>query len=248
MVLYFSGTGNSKRIAGLLAEGLNEELFSINDGLKYGAKFTSDDKRLVVVSPVYSWRLPKTVGKWLAENVLGEHEVYFALTCGDEIGNAEKYLKKYCRKNGLIFKGIAQIIMPENYIVMFDCPSVDECRRIIAEAENGLGGLIEKIKNGEALPSRKVGLMDKLKSGIVNDCFYTFYVSARKFKVVGECVSCGKCVTVCPLNNVKLVDGKPKWGKACTHCMSCMCNCPKEAIEYGKNSVGKRKYLFSKNY
>ncbi len=45
------------------------------------------------------------------------------------------------------------------------------------------------------------------------------------------------------LNNIKLVDKKPVWGSKCTHSMPCFCNCPVEAIEYGKKSVGQRRYL-----
>ena len=48
----------------------------------------------------------------------------------------------------------------------------------------------------------------------------------------------------CPLNNIRLENGKPVWGKNCTHCMACICYCPKEAIEYGKKSKGKPRYHF----
>jgi ferredoxin len=41
-------------------------------------------------------------------------------------------------------------------------------------------------------------------------------------------------------------DGKPVWGKECTHCMACIGNCPTEAIEYGTISLSKDKYRFSK--
>ena len=47
-----------------------------------------------------------------------------------------------------------------------------------------------------------------------------------------------------PLNNIRLENGKPVWGKHCTHCMACICYCPKEAIEYGKKSKGKPRYHF----
>ena len=36
------------------------------------------------------------------------------------------------------------------------------------------------------------------------------------------------------------------WGSDCTHCMACICDCPAEAIEYGKKSVGKPRYTFEK--
>ena len=43
-------------------------------------------------------------------------------------------------------------------------------------------------------------------------------------------------------NNVSLKDGKLLWGDQCTHCMACICKCPKEAIEYGNRSKGKPRY------
>lgn len=54
-----------------------------------------------------------------------------------------------------------------------------------------------------------------------------------------ECVSCGKCAASCPLNNIKLVEGRPVWGDDCTHCMAFINLCPKQAIEYGEKTVGK---------
>lgn len=58
------------------------------------------------------------------------------------------------------------------------------------------------------------------------------------------CVGCGQCASKCPLNNIELRNGKPEWGKQCTHCMACISYCPAKAIEYGKRSVGKPRYRF----
>lgn len=76
----------------------------------------------------------------------------------------------------------------------------------------------------------------------VNPAFYRFFVKADAFRVTDACTGCGRCVELCPLNNVHLKNGKPVWGKNCTHCMACICYCPKEAIEYGKKSKGKPRY------
>ena len=59
---------------------------------------------------------------------------------------------------------------------------------------------------------------------------------------LNACIGCGRCVELCPQNNVHLKNGKPVWGKNCTHCMACICYCPKEAIEYGEKSKGKPRY------
>ena len=81
-------------------------------------------------------------------------------------------------------------------------------------------------------------------SGPVNPIFYKCFVKADAFAVSSACIGCGQCAKRCPMNNVALKDGKPSWGKNCTHCMACICYCPKEAIEYGKKSVGQPRYHF----
>ena len=72
----------------------------------------------------------------------------------------------------------------------------------------------------------------------------SFFVKAEAFRATDACIGCGRCVELCPLNNIQLENSKPVWGKNCTHCMACICYCPKEAIEYGKKSKGKPRYHF----
>ena len=48
------------------------------------------------------------------------------MNCGGEIGNAEKYLKKLCENVGFEYMGVKEIVMPENYIALFDAPDENE--------------------------------------------------------------------------------------------------------------------------
>ena len=99
------------------------------------------------------------------------------------------------------------------------------------------------IKSGGAFSQPAVTFKDRLDSGIVNDLFYLLFVHAKKFYATDACVSCRKCARVCPLDNVRLENGRPVWGKNCTHCMACICRCPTGAIEYGSHSKGKPRYV-----
>ena len=67
--------------------------------------------------------------------------------------------------------------------------------------------------------------------------------SAKGFHATDACISCGKCVSACPLQNIRLEKGRPLWGKDCAMCLSCYHHCPKHAIEYG--SMTKRKGQFT---
>lgn len=54
MILYFSGTGNSKYVAQRMAEALNQSLLSMNDRIRsHDTSPVETDERLVIVTPTY---------------------------------------------------------------------------------------------------------------------------------------------------------------------------------------------------
>ncbi|MDE6659951.1 MAG: EFR1 family ferrodoxin, partial [Eubacterium sp.] len=186
---------------------------------------------------------PHILRDWLNHtSLLGSKDIYFVMNCGSDIGNSEKYIKKICKAKNMIFKGCAEIVMPENYIAMFDAPKEDEALKIIDEADPVIEKIANQILNNENLDEKKISISDKFKSSIVNAVFYSVFLHSKKFTVSDACISCGKCEKLCVLNNIKLIDGKPKWEDNCTHCMACICNCPIGAIEYGNASKGKPRY------
>ena len=73
------------------------------------------------------------------------------------------------------------------------------------------------------------------------------FVHAKKFQATSACTSCGKCAVICPLNNIRLTNGTPVWGKNCTHCMACINRCPSQAIEYGKHTQTLPRYTCPKS-
>ena len=168
------------------------------------------------------------------------------MTCGDNIGNAGRYVKALCDKKGMNYLECMEIIMPENYIALFTTPTKEQAAVIIEKAEAEIDKAISYIKSGTPFPKRRISLIDKMSSGVVNDLFYPVFVHAKKFYVTDDCISCGLCEKLCPLGNIHLADGKPQWGNQCTHCMACICRCPKEAIEYGRHSRGLPRYTCPK--
>ena len=246
MILYYSGTGNSEYAAKRIGEGIGDEVLNLFEKLRDG-DFSEmhSEKPWVVVTPVYAWRIPRIVREWLRKTKLtGNSDIYFVLTCGAGIGNAGKYVKELCAEKGLQDRGCLEVLMPENYIALFSPPAEAEARKIIGRAEPVLEQAAEAVRSGKPFPEKPVTLTDRILSGAVNDLFYPLFIHAKKFHVTDACVSCGNCVKVCPFQNVRLKDGKPVWGDRCTHCMACICRCPKNAIEYGKHSRGLPRYTF----
>lgn len=248
MILYFSGTGNSEYVAKRISEITNDEYYNLFSKLKNNDySEIKSDKPFVIVSPTYGWQIPHILRDWLKNTKLsGNHDIYFVMTCGGEIGNATKYLRKLADEIDMNYKGCAEIVMPENYIALFDAPGKAEALRIIEKAELSIQATADSIKNNKLLPEKKIGVIDRLKSGIVNDVYYPAIIHSKKFYATDDCIACGKCEKACVLNNIKIVNGKPQWEDNCTHCMACICRCPKDAIEYGNASKNKPRYTCPK--
>lgn len=244
MILYFSGTGNSRYIAQRLAGQLGDELIDMGGRIRMGDRSPVQvNGRLVIVTPTYAWRIPRIVHDWLCTTqFIGAKQTWFVMSCGGEIGNADRYNRALCARRGLLYCGTAQIVMPENYIAMFHAPDTQHARQIVQRAEPFIDLAAAQIAAGEVLPVQRVSVADRLKSGPVNPAFYRFFVKAKAFTVGEACTGCGLCVRQCVTNNITLQNGRPVWGERCTHCMACICHCPAEAIEYGTKSVGEPRY------
>lgn len=248
MIFCFSGTGNSRYIARQIAEATQDEVVDLNTKIKANDNSPVRTGRdVIVVSPTYAWRIPRIVSAWLSDTELvGAERIWFVMDCGGEIGNAGTYNHRLAAQKNLCDMGTAQIIMPGNYIAMFSAPQAEEARKIVEKAEPWIADAIGRIQAGQTFPAPRNNLYDRFMSGPINPIFYRFFVKAHAFRGKDTCIGCGQCVKKCPMNNIHLKDGKPVWGKECTHCMACICYCPAEAIEYGKKSAGKPRYHFER--
>lgn len=244
MILYFSGTGNSRYVAEKISKITDDSVISINEILKSKNKdIIESENPFVFVCPTYAWRIPRVVEDFIREaNFKNAKEAYFILTCGGETGEAVKYIRKLCIEKGFTLKGFASVIMPDNYIAMYDTPDEEKANKIIEGATEKISYIAKCIKYGKELEEENSKLGGSLKSGLVNSLFYSAFVKAKGFYSTDKCTSCRKCAKLCPLNNINIVDGRPKWGANCTHCMACICGCTVEAIEYKNKTKGRTRY------
>ncbi len=244
MIVYFSGTGNSRWAAQAFAKGLNDELTDAAAYIKTGSPARlHSEAPWVFVCPTYAWRLPPVFEEFLCRGDLsGSREVWFVMTCGSEVGNAAEYIRPLCQEKGWNFRGLLQLPMPENYLALFKVPDPEECAAILESAKKPLRAAIRAVAENRDFPAWKPGTADKAKSGFINRAFHRFIVSGKAFRATEDCVGCGHCENICPVNNIRLTDGRPQWGRDCIHCMACISHCPTEAIEYGKNSRGQHRW------
>lgn len=103
MVLYFTGTGNSRYIASRIAEALSEELFSINERIKaIDTSPVTTNERLILVTPTYAWRIPRIVRNWLLKTDFpAAKQVWFVMDCGSEIGAPPNITASFVKSKSL---------------------------------------------------------------------------------------------------------------------------------------------------
>ena len=246
-IIYFTGTGNSKYEAERIAGITEGELLDARKEIKEWRPAAPKDEDVVIVTPVYAWRTPHVLEDWMRRgNFSKVRRLWYVMTCGDQIGGADKLNKKLSEDLGCIHMGTAEIIMPENYIAMFNAPFEEEAKEIIDKAEIPIDNAACQIRDGLPVEPAPQEFKFLMSTRIVNPVFYGLFIKDRKFFAKNTCMGCGKCASLCPLNNIVMKDGHPVWMGDCTHCMACICYCPEEAIEYGKDSENRFRYNFER--
>lgn len=250
MIFYFSGCGNSRWVAEQMAAALNEELRFIPDLQREGLKSydIKEGERIGFVFPVYSWAAPELVERFVLDTCWQgkARYVWFACTCGDEMGFTRKTFAKTLLKAGLTLDACFCFVMPETYLAFpgFHLDTKEKEAQKIAAAREKLPWAIRQVASCTPVCDEHVGPLPFLKSCLIRPAFVR-NVSDRKYYCTDDCTGCGKCMKVCPLQNIVMGDDHhPHWQGGCTQCMACYHYCPHNAIHISSYTKGKGQYHF----
>ena len=231
MIYCFSGTGNSRFVADRLREMVDAE------GV------------LGLVFPVYAWGIPKVVEEFV-EKEMGKIEtgyVFAVMTCGDDIGYADRILQK-CMKDRRLDAAFS-VPMPNTYVCLpgFDVDPDDVAEAKVRKTMEMLPKIAEVVKARRHTIEVCRGDMAWMKTYILRPLFNRFLVTDRYFRTTDACNRCHRCVKQCPLHNIDTGHkGDIRWGKtSCTGCLRCYHQCPMHAIRFGwfTNGKGQKKAI-----
>lgn len=248
MILYYSGCGNSKFVAEELARQTSDNLQKIDANDTAPSLTLRGDEPLGIVCPVYAWAVPRLVDDYIKRLSVNENPAYcyLACTCGDSVGRTPERFAKTLRSKGWHLDAAFGFVMPETYINLkgFNLDTPESEKRKIDSVRRRLPEVAECIRKHKQVIDVVRGSVPVLTSYVANPLFYGLLITDRKFHATDDCIHCGQCEQVCPLNNIAMVDGKPRWNGQCTNCMACYHHCPKNAIHFGKATLGKGQYYF----
>lgn len=251
MILYFSGTGNSSYVGRSLGNILGEaQVFMPDVDCK---RLVFEGQRLIMVFPVYSWGVPPYVMDFIRGlsvefvNKLKDNRipVVMVCTCGDETANTPEMFASVWNKRGVAVAGSWSVIMPNNYVLLpgFSTDPHDVEERKLCESSSRIREIAEKIKKENWETNVVRGSWPVFKTRVIYPLFRRWGIDSRRWKVSDKCVSCGRCATICPMQNIKLTSGKPRWSDLCASCTGCYHMCPSHAVSYGHITDGKRQYF-----
>ena len=134
-------------------------------------------------------------------------------------------------------KGVFAVKMVENFTLTFSTPAFYN-KLMLRAVPDQLERIIASIgRNEDSLPKEKKTKRLEHETNKSN-----WHLIARDFSVTEDCIQCGKCVKLCPSNNISLKEGKIEFGDSCVACLGCYHRCPEKAIRY-KNRKKRDRYF-----
>jgi len=246
IVYYFTGTGNSLAAAKKIAAATGDcELVPIASLAKTSGDIVPQAERVGIICPVYFSGLPLMVAEWAGRlDPAAIHYVFAIVTHGGggqsaALRQLDSILRE--RKGRGLDAGFG-VVMPGNYIMMYESPAGKKQEEILAKADETIAGI-----TGPVLRCERRDLPSSLIPRILYTLVYPWFRSHartddKKFSVTDKCTSCGTCVAICPVKNIGLVDKKPVWKHHCELCCGCIHNCPVQAIQAGSATEKRLRY------
>ena len=228
----FSATGNSLTTAKILAEKMNAKLISVAStrNLK---EIIDDSDTIGFIFPVYYGNMPFPVREMITKMKFSSNAYIFTVsTYRGHAGDVAKRMDALLKTRGAKLSLSLGIPMPGNSFI--NKPEVDA--EYLAEQKEHIENLLP------ALMAKEVN--DYSSDGVIKE---TPIDTANNFRgIIAEdsCIGCGRCVQVCPMNNITLENGKAFIGNNCSTCLACFHWCPIEAIYMSKqeNIARRSKY------
>jgi ferredoxin len=240
IIFYFTGTGNSLKVAKDVASKLEDcEIVSM-PAYKDNNLLGSMD-RIGFIFPVYGG-LPNFVKKFISEvEFPKDKNIYYfsVVTCGFFKWNSISMINEKLMAKGIILNAGFDIKMVANAIPLYNITKKVES--INKKSQMKIDIIAEKIiqRVNKRIPKRNplMSRQDKFTEGEL------FPMLDKNYNVSENCNGCGVCSKVCPVKNIEIIESRPVFKHTCEQCMACIHLCPSKAINFENKTQNRRRYI-----
>ena len=235
IIFYFTGTGNSLKVAKDIAEKLgNCELVSMGKPYQLEGSY----KRIGFIYPVYFGGLPNVVRRFVKNiDISNQKEAYFFSVCtsGAMGGGLSDIANAIGHLGGKLSYG-ANIKCFANYINLYAMKK-NVTEKAAAQAES-TKKVVDDIFNCATNKIPKKSIVAHLAKGQAKSTA----TKDKDYIVNDSCTGCGICAKICPVDNIKIENSKPVFLHHCEQCVACVQWCPEQAINYKDKTQSRGRY------
>ncbi len=241
VIFYMSGTGNTYDAVKQIAAAMpNTRLESIASYLKN--PYSVQDEVVGIAGPTYCFDLAPYVQDFLKVVQIKPTYLFGIVTMGDNPGNALSTMQELLAARGLTLNYGCAIAMPDNYYIN---GSQIKYAEMLRKADKSLERVVMQIvdQRNDTSACESSGFWKHVGTPI--GWWFMKNVMGNGTLTVDSnlCIGCRSCARLCPVQNIRMENGLPKFGKDCAVCLSCVRWCPKHAIKMdGVKSSSKKNY------
>lgn len=230
-IYYFSGTGNSFYAAKKIAQHFEATLLPITS-----LKDISDDM-VGFVLPSYDFKIPKIVSEILKKSNIQANYIFAVSTYGVALYKNLLNFNKLLRSKGLVLSAGFGLHMPHNAVGSSSfCPK--KIDTILEASEIKIEYIIESIEHKDNTLEKthifEKGHLIKLFPKLMHFLYLLLKGPQKlRFKINQDCIGCHLCQSLCPADNIEIINGIPTFKDQCSSCFACLQWCPKQAIQFG---------------
>ncbi|MFX0141716.1 MAG: EFR1 family ferrodoxin [Candidatus Hodarchaeota archaeon] len=244
-VYFFTGTGNSLKIAKVLTEKLRDsELIPIAK-IWQMENLNSTSEKIGFIFPLYYSGLPKIVHDFISNLDLSRSNYIFTVitSAGDINEQPLQQLNKILEAKAKALNAGFFITMPSNYVIGYEVPSEEYQKECFEKAFTQVESISEIINDRKENLNQDIFERDVSRSEGINKNFREeVNENDKSFYADEKCTYCGICERVCPVNNIIIVEGKPQWQHKCQQCLACINFCPEKSIQFGTDTLKTQRY------
>jgi Pyruvate/2-oxoacid:ferredoxin oxidoreductase delta subunit len=248
IVYYFSGSGNSRNVAGWLCDvgkerGMECRSVNIADIDRRAVDPPPSDALIAFVSPVHGFNYPPIMMHFIMHFPKGKNNVLLLNTrAGMLIGKfitpgltgiAFYFASFFLLLKGYSLKAMYPVNLPSNWISIH--PGLNE--RTVRYLHEKCREKVKRFAaNVFAGGSNFKGMLEIIQDTVAAPISLGYYfvgrfLFAKSLYASRECDNCGVCIKGCPVHAIVEVDHRPFWTFDCESCMKCIGTCPRHAIE-----------------